>query len=152
MNKKGNRKLELGLLASFFLFFFLWFTQVRASELTFKFTIPSLGGDPLMGGYYLQQAQLQNKFKEEKKPLFQPKSLLDRFTESLTSQLLYRMADTLLDQIFGNDGTINPGSYKIGNFQINLTEEQRDGTSYYIFEITDTSTGQTTVLELPKVI
>lgn len=121
-----------------------------ASELTFKFINPSFGGDALYGTYLLQQAQLQNKFKEEKKSLYQPKSLLERFTESFTSQLLYRMADIMLDQIFGNDNQLpdQEKTYTIGNFRIHFIP----GTDTYTFEITDLSTGQTTTIEMPKVI
>lgn len=126
----------------------LLINSVRASELTFKFTNPSFGGDPLYGGFLLQQAQVQNKFKEKKEPLYQPKSLLERFTESFTSQLLYRMADMMLDQIFGDDNTLpdREVTYTIGNFRMHFIP----GTDKYIFEITDISTGQTTVLEIPK--
>lgn len=150
--KRKNIFTKWGLLIVVFIYVFFSSIYARASELTFKFTIPSLGGDPLLGGYYLQQAQLQNKFKEGRKPLFQPKTLLERFTESFTNQLLYRMANAILNQMFGENGEINEGTYTIGNYKIVLRSEQRDSTDYYIFEITDMSTGQTTTLELPKYI
>ncbi len=123
---------------------------LMASELTFKFTNPSFGGDAFYGTYLLQQAQLQNKFKEEKKSLYQPKSLLDRFTESFTSQLLYHMADIMLNQIFGENNQLpdQEKTYTIGNFRIHFIP----GTDTYTFEITDISTGQTTTIEMPKVI
>ena len=148
---KGIKAFML-LLATLVFSLSITFSTGHTSELTFKFTIPSLGGDPLYSTYYLQQAQLQNEFKERSKPLFKPKSLIERFTESLTSQLLYRMADTILDQIFGDDGSLRTGEYTIGNFKIGLSEEQRNGTYYYIFRILDISTNQETILELPKFI
>jgi curli production assembly/transport component CsgF len=121
-----------------------------ASELTFKFINPSFGGDALYGTYLLQQAQVQNKFKEEKKSLYQPKSLLERFTESFTSQLLYRMANIMLNKIFGENNQLpeGEGTYYIGNFQIYYKSPQDD--PYYTFEITDLSTGQTTTIKMPS--
>jgi len=129
---------------------YLFTSPLFASELTFKFTNPSFGGDPLYGTFLLQQAQLQNKFKEKPRSLYQPKSLLERFTESFTSQLLYRMANVMLDQIFGEDNTLpdHEQTYTIGNFRIHFIP----GDDKYTFEITDLSSGQTTVLEMPKMI
>lgn len=139
--------------------FFLWALlsfifsyNLFASELTFRFTSPSFGGDPLYGTFLLQQAQLQNKFKEKPSFLYQPKSLLDRFSEFFTNQLIYRMADIMLDQIFGEDGTLptEKQTYTIGNFRISFDPITK--SDFYIFTIEDLSTGQTTAIEIPKMI
>jgi len=130
--------------------YYIFISPLLASELVFKFTNPSFGGDPLYGTFLLQQAQLQNKFKEKPSSFYQPKSLLERFTESFTSQLLYRMADLMLDQIFGEDNTLpeTEQTYYIGNFMLHFIP----GTDTYTFEITDLSSGQTTVIEMPKMM
>lgn len=122
----------------------------ESSELTFRFINPSFGGDAIYGGFLLQQAQLQNKFKDTSRSLFQPKSILERFTESFTNQLLYRMANLIINQIFGDDNQLpdKPATYTIGNFKIFFNPEN----DKYTFEITDLSTGQTTVLEVPRFI
>jgi len=120
----------------------------KATELIFQFTNPAFGGNPLYGSYYLQSAQMQNVFKEKKLPLFKPKSLIERFTDSFTSQLLYRMSDYILDQLFGEDNTLPDGYwyYKIGNFKI----EYNPTDDYYTFTITDLSTGESTTIQVPK--
>lgn len=121
-----------------------------ASQLEFQFVNPSFGGNPLNGSFLLQQAQLQNKFKEEKRPLFQPKSLIERFTDSFTNQLLYRMSDYILDQLFGDTGLpTSPQTYQIGNFRIKYDPSD---PNYYIFTITDISTGEETTIQVPKVM
>lgn len=120
-----------------------------ASELTFQFTNPSFGGNPLYGSYYLQSAQMQNTFTK-KSSFYTPKTLIERFTESFTNQLLYRMSDYILDQLFGEDNQLpdKPMIYTIGTFRI---EYDPTGENY-LFTITDISTGQTTTLEVPKVM
>ncbi len=120
-----------------------------ASQLEFQFVNPSFGGNPLNGSYLLQQAQVQNKFKEERKPLFPQKSLIERFTDSFTNQLLYRMSDYILDRLFGDSGLpTEPQTYTIGNFRI----EYDPTGSNYKFTITNLSTGETTTIEVPRVI
>lgn len=122
----------------------------NATELVFQFTNPSFGGNPLYGSFYLQSAQMQNIFKEKREPWYKPKSLLERFTESFTSQLLYRMSDYILDNLFGDDNQLpdSPVTYTIGNFIIDYDPTGEN----YVFTITDLSTGETTTIEVPKVI
>jgi len=122
----------------------------KATELIFQFTNPSFGGNPLYGSYYLQSAQMQNIFKEKKESWFKSKSLIERFTDSFTSQLLYRMSDYILDQLFGEDNTLpeSPMTYTIGNFRI----EYNPSGDYYTFTITDLSTGESTTIQVPKIM
>ena len=91
---------------------------------------------------------MQNTFKEEEEPWFEEKSLIERFTDSFTSQLLYRMSDYILDQIFGPEGTLpnEYQSYTIGNFRI----EYIPSSDYYTFTITDLSTGESTTIQIPN--
>lgn len=123
---------------------------VGASELKFEFVNPAFGGNPLNSTFLLQTAQMQNSFKEETKFPFQEQSLIDRFVNSFTNQLLYRMSDYVLDQIFGADGVPSdqPQRYQIGSFIIEY--DPTGGT--YKFTITDLSTGQSTTIEVPRVI
>lgn len=130
------------------IFGFSFFLQ--AAELSFQFTNPSFGGNPLYGSFYLQSAQMQNIFTKKTSSLYKPKTLIERFTESFTNQLLYRMSDYILDQLFGEENQLpnEPLNYTIGNFRI---EYDPTGDNY-LFTITDLSTGQTTTLEIPKVM
>lgn len=145
-------KLKLSSVILYVVLNFFIYSSLYASELTFKFTNPSFGGDPLYGTFLLQQAQLQNKFKEKPSFLYQPKSLLDRFSEFFTNQLIYRMANLMLDQIFGKDGTLpeERQTYTVGNFRISFDPIGK--SDFYVFTIEDLSTGQTTSIEIPKMI
>lgn len=145
-------KLKSSLLIFYIVLNFFTCSSLYASELTFKFTNPSFGGDPLYGTFLLQQAQLQNKFKEKPSFLYKPRSLLDRFSEFFTNQLIYRMADLMLDQIFGEDGTLpeEKQTYTVGNFKISFDPISK--SDFYVFTIEDLSTGQTTSIEIPKMM
>ncbi|MCS7278650.1 MAG: curli assembly protein CsgF [Thermodesulfobacteriaceae bacterium] len=135
---------------AFLILVFGFYSLSKASELTFQFTNPSFGGNPLYSSFYLQSAQMQNIFTKKASSLYKPKSLIERFTESFTNQLLYRMSDYILDQLFGEDNQLpdRPMTYTIGNFKI---EYDPTGENY-VFTVTDLSTGQTTTLEVPKVM
>lgn len=127
-------------------FMFCFANNSKSSELTFKFINPSFGGDALAGSFLLQQAQMQNEFKEDKrKSLFPQKSFLERFTESFTSSLLHRLANKLVERIVGADGEIVTGTYYLGNYQIVITQEG----NYYKMVITDLATQQTTEIMIP---
>lgn len=56
----------LSVIAALILFVFIT-CEANCSELIFQFVSPSFGGNPLNGSFLLQQAQLQNKFKEKKR-------------------------------------------------------------------------------------
>lgn len=128
--------------------FMLLNSSAFASELTFQFINPSFGGNPLNGSYLLQQASMQNKFKEDTTSWFKQQTVAERFTETFTNQLLYRMSYAILDQIFGPNNTLpdKPVTYTIGTFQIFFDPT---GTNN-VFTITDLTTGQSTTVEIPK--
>lgn len=134
-------------LAAIFITFIFLSSSAFASELTFQFINPAFGGNPLNGSFLIQQASMQNQFKDTTS-WFQQPTIAERFTESFTNQLLYRMSRSILDQIFGPDDTLptKPVTYTIGTFQIFFDPT---GTNH-VFTITDLTTGKSTTLEIPK--
>jgi len=130
-----------------FMSFIFFSSSAFCSELTFQFINPAFGGNPLNGSFLLQQAQMQNKFKDKSLEFKMP-TLMERFTESFTNQLLYRMSRSLLDQLFGPDDTLpdRPVEYTVGNFKIFFDPTGVNN----VFTITDLSTGQSTTIEIPK--
>lgn len=115
-----------------------------ASDLVFQFTNPSFGGNPLYGAYLLQQAQIQDKFKESKAKALPKKSLLEQFQESLARQVMYQIAYRIVRQAFGEE-ELQAGSYQIGTFVINVAPM----SGKIVVQIIDTSTGGETVIEVP---
>ena len=114
-----------------------------ASELTYTPVNPSFGGNPLNGSFLLNQATLQNRFKEEK-PVKALKSPLERFTEQLESSAFSRIADKIVKTAFGED-TLKPGEYTFGNYKVSVTTDA-GGIKTVITEI---GTGNTTTIQVP---
>jgi len=114
-----------------------------ASELIYTPVNPSFGGSPLNGTFLLNQATLQNKFKEQRS-LSQPKTALERFTEQLEYSVFSRMAQRIVDAAFGED-TLKPGEYTFGDYKVSVTTDA-NGITVVITEI---STGNTTTVQVP---
>jgi curli production assembly/transport component CsgF len=126
---------------------FLFPTLCYSSELMFEFTNPSFGGNPLYGTFLLEQAKMQNKFKEDYK--FESPSLLEEFENVLQSQIIYNLASRIVAQAFGDTqqgSQIQPGTYLMGKFQITISYVS-NGVQ---LTVTDLSTGQTTQLIVPQ--
>ncbi|GAB6184412.1 curli assembly protein CsgF [Thermodesulfovibrio hydrogeniphilus] len=109
------------------------------SELVFQFTNPSFGGNPLNGSFLLQQAQLQNKFKE-KTP---ESSLMDQMNQMYQAQYL----GTILEDIYKGKLTPTEGdTYNLGGLIIKVTKVE---SSIITLSITDTSTGNQWTYQIP---
>jgi len=114
-----------------------------ATELVYTPINPSFGGNPLNWSGLLNQATLQNKFKEAR-PLREPKSSLERFTEQLEYRVFHQIADRIVKTAFGED-TLQPGEYVFGNYKISVTTDASGITTV----ITEISTGNTTTIQIP---
>lgn len=125
-----------------FLFLFICLIGIaNSSELIFQFINPSFGGNPLNGSFLLQQAQIQNKFKEKTTE----KSLLEQYAPMYQAQYL----SALLDEAYENNGANlpNDGEYIIGGLRVHVT---KDATNHIItLLVTDPGTGQQTTFQIP---
>ena len=115
----------------------------NATELIYTPVNPSFGGSPFNGAWLLQSATLQNKF-EERRPLREPKSSLERFTEQLEYRVFHQIADRIVKTAFGED-TLQPGEYIFGNYQLSVTTDAYGITTV----ITEISTSNTTTIQIP---
>jgi curli production assembly/transport component CsgF len=113
-----------------------------ADQLTFKFISPSFGGDPNNGPFLLNEAQMQNGYKAPATP--QP-SALDQFNTILNQQILYQLTQKLTASAFGESGGLQPGTYQMGSFNVTVST----GANGLTCNIVDTSTGQTTTVQIP---
>ena len=114
-----------------------------ATELVYTPINPSFGGNPLNWSGLLNQATLQNKFKEERL-IREPKTALERFTEQLEYSVFSRMANRIVNAAFGED-TLQPGEYIFGNYNMSVTTDASGITTV----ITEISTGNTTTVQIP---
>lgn len=118
--------------------------KAMAQDFTFTFNNPSFGGNPNNGSYLLQSAQAQSEYKEKTNLSNQPTSL-DDFATNLNNQILYRLADAIVQQQFGLNSSVKDGDYQVGKYKINIGRDS-NGVSITIF---DTSNTNQTVIQIP---
>lgn len=132
-----------------FLFFALLFGKMLVGQdLIYKPKNPAFGGDTFNYQWLLSGAQAQDTYKDPNSTLSSfgttSTSTLDDFTKSLNRLLLSQISQELISSQFGEDG-LQPGSYTIGNFNINVGSAS-DGI---LIDIADLTTGQTTQVVIP---
>lgn len=117
---------------------------VTATELAYRFTDPSFGGNPLNGNFLINQASEQNATKE---PVAPEKTELQLFTENFQSSILSGLADAASGNLIGADGNLTPNSsIRVGNFSVSVSDVINGGVSVSI------SDGiSNTVLTVPRI-
>lgn len=116
------------------------------SNLTFEFTNPSFGGNPLNGSFLLNSAQAQNDLGDKNDPF--TRDPLASFEESLVRQSLSAMARKIVNDLFNSEeGLGDGGVYNTDQFQIEVITTDPD---VVLVSITDFQTNQTTVIEIPR--
>ena len=105
-------------------------TAAQAQDLVHTPVNPNFGGNTFNYQWLLQSATVQNGLTD---PDAQTRdfgrsatrrSSLDDFSESLNRQLLNSITRELFDlNLGGADGGLQPGSYSLGNFQVDVLEE-----------------------------
>jgi len=119
-----------------------------AQDFTYQPKNPAFGGNVLNYNWMLSSANAQNTIEapEQDDPFssrFNRDPLTD-FQENLNRQILNQLSRNLVSNQFGEEG-LEEGSYQIGNFQIDVTEEL-DGISV---QILDSGTGDQTSVFIP---
>jgi len=117
---------------------------LQAQDFTFKFINPAFGGETFNYQWLLSSAQDQNTFKDPEAEGSGKGSTLEDFTESFNRMILSQLSRSLFDQQFGESG-LKPGSYLLGDFQIDVTDT---GAGLEII-ITDNTTFDQTVISIP---
>jgi len=119
----------------------LWGTsQTIASELVFKPTNPSFGGDSFNSSHLLATAQAQNSHEKPEEPV----DPLANFQRTITSSLLNRVSFQIAEQIFGENAA-ESGQFQLGD---TLLSFQREGNIVRV-TLTDGITGATTTIDVP---
>ena len=118
-----------------------------ANELVWTPINPSFGGNPANGSWLLASAQAQNTMVPKAATYTRPDPLED-FEYNLKRQYLARLADRIMDDVFGEDTLLpdaqSDAEYTIGDYHIQITT--RDAVKV---TITDTITGSQTSVEVP---
>ena len=112
----------------------------HAAEMRYRPVNPSFGGNPNNGNYLLSNAIQQNQYE---KPSTR-NSTSQNFATTITNSLLNRIAFNIADQIYGENAA------ESGRFVIDdtLLEFKRENNQI-IVNLTNSTTGEKTVIELP---
>ena len=129
-----------------FVFCLFCMGHLHAQDLVYQPKNPAFGGDTFNYQWLQSSAQAQDKTTD---PNAQVNSLLNRsplddFEQNLNRQILNQLSRQLVASQFGEEG-LEPGSYTVGSYQIDVTE---GGTGITI-AIVDTGTGDRSTVTIP---
>ena len=136
------------ILAGILLAFFMNIESADAQQFVYRAKNPNFGGESFNYSWLQASAQAQDKTKdpdEEESSIFGgSQSSLERFEESLNSQLLSQLSRQLVNDQFGDDG-LGDGTYSIGDLQVDIATTL-DGV---IITVLDGALGEQTQLLIP---
>lgn len=113
----------------------------HASELSFQFTNPSFGGNPLNSAHLLGIAGSINDYDDPDYEAYEAPSELDQLAATLQSTLI---GDLLYEIRNGNTGSVSTDQ-----FAINVVEDSQGGLTV---QINDLSTGESTSINVTNLI
>ncbi|AUD05188.1 curli production assembly/transport component CsgF [Spirosoma pollinicola] len=107
---------------------------------------PNFGGNTFNYSWMLSSAQAQDKTKDPnaltttRTATNTSANSLTNFAQSLQNQLLNRITTSLIGNQFG-EGTLKPGNYTFGDFQVQIS----NGADGVIVRIVDGKGGETSI-------
>lgn len=120
--------------------------NLQAQDLVYTPKNPAFGGNPYNSQWLLASAQAQNSFKDpESKSGREQQTELERFTQSLNSQLLGQVTRSMFTSQFGQDG-LSPGTYSFGSLAVDIYPSNEG----LVINILDTNTGEQTQIIIPN--
>ena len=128
-----------------FLSFLFFGCSLYGQALVYTPKNPAFGGNPYNSQWLLASAQAQNSFKDPNASSREQLSELDRFTQSLNSQLLGQVSRRLFTEQFGS-GDLKPGGYTFGSLAV-VIYPSNEGL---VINILDTNTGEQTQIIIPN--
>ena len=123
--------------------------QAFSQQLVYTFINPAFGGSPLNGSWLLQSAQVQSDYQQKNANNTGNggASELDDFANNLNNQILYSLANAIIQKQFGNlNNGLKEGQYNVGKFRITIGSGS-NGLNVTIF---DNTTGNQTQVIIPN--
>ncbi|CAM4290075.1 curli production assembly/transport component CsgF [Gillisia limnaea] len=127
------------------LFFLIGGFSIQAQQLVYTPKNPAFGGETFNYQWLQSSAQAQNSFKAPAEEGREQLTELERFTQSLNSQLLGQVSRSLFTQQFG-EGDLQPGKYTFGSLAIDIYPSNEG----LVINILDTNTGEQTQIIIPN--
>ncbi len=122
-------------------------TYSSAQAFVYRPNNPNFGGNTFNYSWLLSQAQAQDRTKDPSAVTTTGRSItspngnsLNNFAQNLQNQLLNRITNSLIGDQFG-EGTLQPGTYTFGTFQVEIT----NGADGVMLRIVDGQGGETTI-------
>lgn len=119
--------------------------SLQAQNLVYTPKNPAFGGDTFNYQWLLSSAEAQNSFEDPESSLRDDRTEMEKFTESLNSQLLGQMSRRMFSNQFGEEG-LAPGTYTFGSLGIDIYPSNEG----LVINILDTNTGEQTQIVIPN--
>ncbi len=129
---------------------FLAASMTYAGELVYTPVNPAFGGNPLNGSFLLNEAQLQDTYKDPQATSAAARSLgtpLEQFNQSLQRTILNRIASAVTGSVVDANGNLIPGTIQTTDFIIAIVDL---GGGVLQITTTDKSTGQSTSFQVSQ--
>ena len=118
---------------------------MNAQDLVYTPKNPAFGGNPYNSQWLLASAEAQNSFKDPNATGREQQTELERFTQSLNSQLLGQVTRRMFTSQFG-EGGLTPGAYTFGSLAVDIYPSNEG----LVINIIDTNTGEQTQIVIPN--
>lgn len=106
----------------------------------------SFGGDQYNYNWLSNSATQQNRIEDPNAENGLNKDPLDDFQDNLNRQILNQLSSRLVNSIFGDNNTVETGSYNLGNYKVDIYE---DGNGVTV-NIQDITSGNYTNVVIPS--
>lgn len=117
----------------------------QAQDMVYQPKNPAFGGGNPFNYSWLQASATAQNTVPDPVQATSAQDPLAQFAANLNQQVLAQLTNRLITSQFGT-GAIRPGSYTVGGYQVQVTQ----GTSGVVVQVTDTSTGNQTIITIPN--
>jgi curli production assembly/transport component CsgF len=83
----------------------------------------NFGGNPYNYNWLINSAKQQDKIEDPTAEEGYQTDPLDDFEDNLNRQILNQLSSQLVNQIFGEGGDLESGSYNLGSYQVDIMED-----------------------------
>ncbi len=128
--------------------FLCFFVTSYGQQLVYKPVNPAFGGNEYNYTWLLNSAQAQNKFTaptSASTTSTTTKSTLQQLKDDINSQVLSQLSNYILQNAFGSSTQLTNGTYKIGNYNVDIGSSSEGVT----IDISDATTGEHSQVIVP---
>ncbi len=124
----------------------LFSTESMAQDFVYKPINSSFGGDQYNYNWLLNSATQQNRIEDPNADSALNNDPLDDFQDNLNRQILNQLSSKLVNSIFGDNNQLETGSYNLGNYKVDISEDASGVT----VNVSDITNGNFTNIVIPS--